>query len=212
MRLFAAVRPPTDVLEHLERALVLARAGSATDDGRGPVRWTVPEDRHLTLAFYGEAPDGALPELEAGLERVAGATESFGLSLQGAGLFDRRTLWIGCGGDVEAMTGLMEDAGALGAEVLGRTDPRRRSRAHLTVGRVRDQARGRSSRRGEAPGVTAVAALAHALAVYRGPSWRVEELELVRSELGAGPGGGARHEVVGTWTIGPPTALGPVAG
>ncbi|WP_182113670.1 MULTISPECIES: RNA 2',3'-cyclic phosphodiesterase [unclassified Actinotalea] len=204
MRLFAAVRPPRDVLDHVERALVLARAGTPTDDGQGPVRWTPPQDRHLTLAFYGEAPDGAVPELAQGLAGLAAATAPFGLSLQGSGLFDRRTLWIGCGGDVASMTALMDGAVSLGAEVLGRQDPRPRSRAHLTVGRVRDQARRRPTRGREQPGVAAVAALSHALAVYRGPGWRVEEIELVRSELGAGPGGAARHEVLEVLRLGPP--------
>lgn len=202
MRLFAAVLPPPHVLDHLESALALARAGSATDDGQGPVRWTPPDDRHLTLAFYGGAPDGVVPELVDGLAELARGTERFELALRGSGLFDRRTLWIGCGGDVAAMTRLMDAASRLGAEVLGRTDDRVRSRAHLTVGRVRDQARRQSSRRRESPGVTAASALSHALAVYEGPAWTVDAVHLVRSELGAGPGGAALHEVVETFRLG----------
>jgi RNA 2',3'-cyclic 3'-phosphodiesterase len=205
VRLFAAVRPPAEVLDHLERALVVARAGSPADDARGPVRWTPAGDRHLTLAFYGGVPEGVVPELVAGLAALAAEVEPFGLALRGAGLFDRRTLWTGCTGDLAALTTLMDGASRLGVEVTGRADERRRSRAHLTVGRVRDQARRRTVRR-EAPGVAAVAVLAHALAVYEGPSWTVRRVELVRSELGAGPGGAARHELVES------LALGAVAG
>lgn len=206
MRLFVAVLPPPHVLDHLERALALARAGSPIDDGQGPVRWTPADDRHLTVAFFGGTPDGAVPELKGGLASLATEHPPFDIALRGSGLFDRRTLWIGCGGDVAGMTALMEGASRLGTEVLGRTDDRVRSRAHLTVGRVRDQARRQSSRRREAPGVTAVTALSHALAVYEGPSWTVEAVHLIRSELGAGAGGAALHEVVESF------ALGPVAG
>ena len=39
--------------------------------------------------------------------------------------------------------------------------------------------------------------LARALAVYSGPEWTVHEVQLVRSRLGEGPGGGVAHEVIG---------------
>ncbi|WP_199425178.1 RNA 2',3'-cyclic phosphodiesterase [Actinotalea solisilvae] len=205
-RLFVAVLPPPPVLEHVDRALVLARAGTAADEGQGPVRWTPAADRHLTLAFYGGVPDGLELEFVEALAGVAAVTPSFGLALRGSGLFDRRTLWIGCGGDVAAMTALTERTTAVGADLLGRTDDRVRHRAHLTVGRVRDQARRSASRRREAPGVVQVQTLAHALAVYSGPAWTVDAFHLLRSELGAGPGGAALHSVVETF------ALGAVAG
>ena len=40
------------------------------------------------------------------------------------------------------------------------------------------------------------------LDTYAGPAWRVEELALVASYLGEGPGGKARHEVVETFALG----------
>ena len=62
MRLFAAVRPPEPVLLHLERALAGVRPLA---DGAG-VRWSSQENLHLTLAFFGDVPDGAVDELGAG--------------------------------------------------------------------------------------------------------------------------------------------------
>ena len=198
MRLFAAVRPPVRVLDHLETALLSARAGTPVDDARGPLRWTTPDDRHLTIAFYGQVSAGLEPELIDALREVAGRTAPFELRLRGAGVFDRRTVWVGCAGD--GITPLMASAGRVGSDLLGRVDDRVGSRAHLTVARVRPTDRARGDRGAAAAGRrgadTAVADLVRALAVSEGPAWLVDEIVLVGSELGAGPGGGARHEPV----------------
>lgn len=192
MRVFAAVQPPPAVLEHLENALAVVRGGapaSARPRSGSPtgLRWTAPEDRHITLAFFGEVPEGYLDDLTQGLDDVARQHDVFEAALRGAGLFDGRTLWVGCAGD--GWPGLMADACALGTELLGRAEDRR-SRPHLTVARARP-ARGRGAGPDALPG-----ALAHTLALYTGPAWAVTELVLVRSQLGAGPGGHPVHDVV----------------
>ena len=226
MRLFAAIVPPQPVLAHLEGALDLARSAPgpwADDRGPAAVRWTPAEDRHLTVAFYGEVPEGATDDLAENLALVARGRAPFRLWLHGAGVFDRRTLWIGCGGDTAALAELSDAASDAGGDVLGRRDPRERSRGHLTIARVRGFARGRpgpggggrrdggrvdggrrppSVRAGTTGPATDVAALAHALAVYRGPDWAVESFALVASELGAGPGGAPRHRTVARFELG----------
>lgn len=201
MRLFAAVQPPVDVLDHLEGALVAVRGGGARTGRQDVLRWTDPEDRHVTVAFFGEVPEGYLDDVATALDDVAADHPPFEALLRGAGLFDGRTLWIGCGG--EGWGPLMADAGRVGEQLLGRREDRR-SRAHLTVARARGGARPGargSGRRGGSPetgGETGgdPAALAHALALYSGPTWTVAELTLVRSRLGEGPGGGPLHDVV----------------
>ena len=213
MRLFAAVLPPRPVLDHLERALVSVRGGTDPQDSRGALRWTPDHQRHLTLAFYGEVPDGSLEDLVSALSAVARTTDPFAVSLRGAGLFDRRTLWIGCAGDTQALTALTARAVRVGVDLYGRQDSHARSRAHLTVARVAGQARARDRRSavrsartdasarggvgaGEQRGGTAeVAAMAHALALYDGPSWTVSEIAVVSSRLGAGPSGHPQHDV-----------------
>jgi len=206
VRLFAAVRPPVDVLDHLEGALASVRAGTEPGPGRGPLRWTVPEDRHVTVAFYGEVPGGRLDEVAQALDDAAAGLAPFAAGLAGAGLFDGRTLWVGCTGD--GWSPLMAAAGGIGTTLLGRPVDRR-SRPHLTVARSRagggrgprgglrgGPRRGPGhGRRGPEGGVDP-AALAHALALYRGPRWTVAEVALVESHLGAGPGGSPRHDVV----------------
>lgn len=208
MRLFAAVHPPAGVLAHLEAALASVRGG----EGRG-LRWTPPEGWHITLAFYGEVPEGYLEDLALALDDVARRHRPFDAALRGAGLFDGRTLWVGCAGD--GWASLMASAGQVGMDLLGRAEDRR-SRPHLTIARTGGRARGRrldgrgggrvagpgggrtigggrtSDRRaGEDP-----AALAHALALYAGPSWTVGEIALVSSRPGAGPSGTPLYDVV----------------
>lgn len=186
MRLFVAALPPTPVLEHLEHALTSVRGALDPGDARGPLRWTPSDQRHLTLAFYGEVPEGALDDLVTATGAVAAGTPQLDLSLRGAGVFDRRTLWVGCAGDTAPLAQLTGDVVDVGRRLFGRHDDRPRSRAHLTVARVRRGER----RTGD------VAALAHALAVYQGPSWVLEDIAVVASQLGAGPAGHPVHEVL----------------
>ncbi|AYJ34196.1 hypothetical protein D4R08_09480 [Corynebacterium xerosis] len=135
MRLFASIRPPEEVREHLVTALRPIR------DDHGPLlRWPDPDQWHVTVAFYGERPDGAVDELAehiaaavattgfptGGSSRPASAdsghpgsgtgssvefpdaaSPSLDLHLRGAGSFSGRTLWIGVGGDIEPLRRLM---------------------------------------------------------------------------------------------------------
>jgi 2'-5' RNA ligase len=208
--LFAAVLPPPRVLDHVEQALDAVR-GSADESGpAGPLRWAQPDDRHLTLAFFGEVSAGSAQDLTAGLRHIAAGHEPFDLQLRGAGVFDRRVFWIGVGGDAEEMATLTAECVDLGGTVTGRQDSRVRSRAHLTVARVRSQHRGRSGpyrrhgrrEEGAAAGADRVAELAHALAVYSGPMWTVEEFALVQSWPGEGRGGGPAYQVLETFGLG----------
>lgn len=209
MRLFAAVQPPPAVLDHLENTLAVTRGETVPGPGArqaGGLRWTPPQDRHVTVAFFGEVPEGYLDDVAHGLDDVAARHRAFEAALRGAGLFDGRTLWVGCAGDGWAP--LMADTCRLGTELLGLAEDHR-SRPHLTIARNRGgRARtgppgGRGSRRRDsggprtgAPSEADPAALAHALALYAGPAWIVSEVLLVRSQLGAGPGGSPRHEIV----------------
>ena len=192
MRLFVAVVPPAPVLEHLELALESVRS-PLPDDARSALRWAPADDRHLTLAFYGEVSAGEAEELSVGLEAVADGRSPLELRLRGAGVFDRRIFWIGCGGDVVPLAALSAACVDLGRDVTGRDDPRVRSRAHLTVARVRGASRASST--------DDVGPLAHALAVYEGPSWQVDKIVLVSSRPGQGRGGGPAYDRVAGFAL-----------
>ncbi len=191
MRLFVAVRPPERVLAHLAAATEAVRGPQA---GPPALRWTPPEQQHITLAFYGEVPDGAAEDLAAGLADVVAAAPAPTLQLVGAGAFSGRTLWAGVrAADPAGLVDLMAAVDALGDAVGAPHEPRDRRRAHLTLARV-----GTRSRRG-----VDLAGIVHALSVYAGPEWTAGRVELVASQLGKGRGGGPLHDVLAALPFAP---------
>lgn len=211
MRVFAGLWPSAVVLDHLAATLVAVAGvdpeqapGCSGEDG---IRWTPAENWHVTLAFYGELGDGRVEVLAESLARVAAEAHGFDLALAGAGLFGRRTLWAGVGGELEAVRALTDACRDAGEAVGARQDDRVRSRPHLTLGRIpsgrgapgaRRDRRTRERSAGSDPGD----ALVHALAVYRGPSWPVDALVLAESRPGEGRAGGPLYRPLGRWPLG----------
>jgi len=176
VRLFVAVDPPTSVREHLEDGTCALRESM---DGW---RWTPSTQWHLTLAFLGEVADDRLPELTRRMGLAARRHEPFDLGLVGMGAFSSlrraRVLWVGVGGDREALTRLADSVSA-GARRARIGLDERRYRPHMTLGR----------RRARAP--EDVSDHVEDERDYRGPTWTVEEFVLVQSHLGRV----VRHEV-----------------
>lgn len=191
MRLFAAITPPAEVLDHLENALDLLGSlpAPAPRSGRGAggrgrraalrSPWTPRATWHVTLAFFGDVPDGVVPDLTDAVAAVASQVEPFTVRLAGAGVFRSTVMWVGVSGETEPLTGLMHDLVDVGAEFTSMRDTRERNRAHLTISR--------------AGASVDPAHVAHALAVYRGPEWTVDAVELVESRLGQGEQGRPIH-------------------
>ena len=202
MRLFVALRPPEPVLLHLDLALRTVAVRVDTGDRSSPVRWTEVENRHLTVAFFGEVADALvddLDDLDDEIDAAVTGVEPFELHLRGAGVFAHRTLWVGVGGDVDALRRLSDAVGRAGADLVARSDDRVCSRPHLTVGRVDPSIRRLRSRwTRQAQPEDPADALAGALAVYAGPSWLVEDVHLLASQPGAGRGGGPLHTTIRT--------------
>ncbi|MPV37723.1 2'-5' RNA ligase family protein [Georgenia subflava] len=206
MRLFVSLPLPATVQDHLGLAVNSVTAQDPVPDlSRGPraLRWVPAEQRHITLAFYGEVPDGALGDLTERLTEVTSGFAPMRLQLRGAGVFSRRTLWVGvhegsraAGGrwlwdeeTGEGQTGrlvdlmaALEDAG----EPFSHVERRNRHRAHVTLARL-------SNRRPEDAELTR---RAQALSVYAGPPWTATHARLMVSDLGAGKGGGPIHETI----------------
>lgn len=208
MRLFTAVYPSDAALSHLDLALGGVGGDAVTDPGSG-LRWVPAAQRHVTLAFHGSVPDGAVPGYVEALGEALTHVDPFDLALAGSGTFGGRTLWVGVRGDVSALRGLGETVAEVAdAEGLP-ADARATGRAHLTVARAsvsrtpaERRGRSRSRRRGPEVETHPFAAWARALAVYAGPRWAVGRVHVVASELGAGRSGGPAHSDVAVLPVG----------
>ncbi len=137
IRAFIAIGLPANV----KAALGDVAAALAAGVPRGAVRWVRPEQMHLTLRFLGDTPIDRLPALAAALDDVAGRQASFVLRLTTTGCFPNarrpRVVWVGLGGEAAALAALVAGLNAaLGA--LGLPPENKPFRAHLTLGRVKD--------------------------------------------------------------------------
>ncbi|GAC1411485.1 MAG: RNA 2',3'-cyclic phosphodiesterase [Actinomycetota bacterium] len=131
MRLFVGV-PVTDAVRDEtvrvtnELAPVIPRA-----------RWVPPENVHITIAFLGGVEDPE-PVFDA-VDTAASAVPPMSLTLTGTGCFPNpkraRVLWIGLGGDADALGVLAQEVRTVFAPLGVPTESRRFS-AHVTIARL----------------------------------------------------------------------------
>jgi 2'-5' RNA ligase len=186
MRLFVAVIPPEHVLEDLGDFLEPRREAGTE------LRWTDPNQWHLTLSFMGEVPERTLEPL---VERLAARATRFAaetVRIAGAGAFPNpyraRVLWAGVeeqvdGGLRSLATGIRHACSAAGAAPEGG-----RFHPHITLARLRRP-------------VEATRWL-RVLEGYAGPSWTAGDVTLIASHLGEGRGNRPRYEEIATFPLG----------
>lgn len=185
--MFVAALPPDDVVDSLEEFLAPRR--EATE-----LRWTVPEQWHLTLAFFGSVPDRSLDDLVERLARAARRRSPMSSAVAGGGAFphvgNAKVLWTGLDLDDadraelrHLATGCRTAGSRAGIGVDGR-----RFHPHLTLARLR-------------PPIEATSWV-RLLDGYRSPPWPVTEITLIESHLGEGPHRRPRYEFVETFPIG----------
>jgi 2'-5' RNA ligase len=164
IRAFFAIEPGPDARR---AATDLARRLRGDSGGDG-VRWVRPEALHVTLRFLGEIEATRAPPLARRASQGLAALRPFALRLGPVELFPspRRPRVIALG--LEPVAPLLELAEAVERACVAQGFPAedRPFRAHLTLGRVREQR------------LPAVAALAPSAAEFA-----VEEAVLFRSEL-----------------------------
>lgn len=184
--MFVALVPPEDALEDLEQFL------APRQDADERLRWTAPEQWHVTLAFMPEVPDRTLDDLHARLERAAGRRSRFAVTVAGGGAFPNpaRAKVLYGGLDVEdaeelrrLSVGARAAANKAGAEAQGGP-----FRPHLTLARIRRP--------------FDVTRWLRVLDAYRGPRWAADQIALVQSHLGEGPHNRPRYEVIESFPIG----------
>lgn len=190
MRVFAAVVPSEAAVESLGEFLTSRR-----EAGRD-LRWTSPEQWHVTLAFSGAAPARAEEDLVERLARAGRRRTPFRMRLTGAGAFPDpsrgRVLYLGVQADSpwnddeelrRLATGTRAAFAKSGCPVDGA-----RFTPHITVARVgppRDVVR-----------------WVRVLATFTSDWFDVEEFVLIESHLGEGPRGRPRYEERARFSIG----------
>ena len=187
MRLFVALVPPDEAVEHLDAFLEVRRVAA-------PYRWATAEQLHVTLAFYGDVEERRLEDLAERLGRAAARRTAFGTAIAGGGAFPHvgraRVLWAGLDLDDTGRTeldrlatGCRAAASRAGIAVDGQ-----RFRPHVTLARLGHPAE--------------VSDWVRLLDAYAGPRWVADRITLVASYLGEGPRGRPRYEVVDSFALG----------
>ena len=184
MRLFVALWPAAEVVEHLRAAMADAADRVGVSSG---LRWVAPPQLHLTVAFLGEVDPPRQAQIEARLGRVCGRYPPLTLSLAGAGRFGERILFVKVTGEREQL-GHLAMSVAAAARRAGLALEDRPWRAHITLARARQGGGG-------------LRELARALDGYRSDPWTAGDLELVHSRLGAGEDRGSSYQTLARWSL-----------
>ena len=134
------------------------------------VRWSKPENVHITLRFLGEVPDKLLPQVFEAAEKAASRCAPFMLRLGGASGFggkNPRVLFLEVYGETDSLKNLQRELEEeLAGRGFGKED--RPFTPHLTLGRRKS---------GTLP------ADWHKLAVPEPLEWEVAELVVYASKL-----------------------------
>lgn len=140
IRLFAAIK----LSEDLEHELYALEGMLRSETLMRPVRWVVPENIHLTVKFLGQVEAARIPDSSAALSNSAKSVSPFTLTVRGLGCFPNfkrpDVIWAGLGGQLTEAAELVrrvEEAFA----AIGFTRETRPFSPHLTLGRVRREAR-----------------------------------------------------------------------
>ncbi|MGL4611863.1 MAG: RNA 2',3'-cyclic phosphodiesterase [Trueperaceae bacterium] len=103
------------------------------------VRWTTPEQWHLTLAFLGATNRERLPTIQNIMERSAKQLQTFSLETTNLGTFPSlkrpSVVWLGVGGDIATLQTLQYK---LTEGLTGLLEPHEKPfKPHLTLARIK---------------------------------------------------------------------------
>ncbi len=139
IRAFIAI----ELSDEVKRALKTLQ-GKLKSVSRAPVKWTDPEGTHLTLQFLGNVDSDKVIRISAALKSASRGIHLLRLRVNGLGVFPGptrvRVVWVGLDGDLEALNRLQKNI-ETALEPLGFKPEARAFTPHLTLGRVRDDAR-----------------------------------------------------------------------
>lgn len=179
VRAFVAIALAPEARQFCADALERVRSGLGSVSAAG--RWVDPAALHLTVKFLGAVPTSQVPILLERLQARLRGQIAFELAIGRLGVFPNprapRVLWLDVLGDRAAL-GATRERVEVATEPLGYPREKRPFQPHLTLGRVREAT--------TAPDLAAIGRLPAAWPDQTSEPFRVESLEVMRSELGPG--------------------------
>lgn len=181
MRLFCAVELSDEARAGASEHIALLHDAEL----KAGVRWERPDKLHITMKFFGEITENRIVDLTQAVERASGMCDEFTATLEGTGTFPPRALprvwWLGVGDETGGLQKLYERLETECA-VSGFAPDERRFHPHITIGRT-----------GRSPKEVVGLAHLHRTAEFAPIRFKVTELVVMKSELGAG---GSRYTVL----------------
>jgi 2'-5' RNA ligase len=189
LRLFVAIPMPEAVRTEIVRVQQeLQRLVS-----RDAVRWTKPEQFHLTLRFLGDVPAERVAALQEAVNAVCLGSSALRLRAQGVGFFPNarspRVIWAGVNDGEGRLVDLQKKIEAA-VQPFAEGPSSENFAGHVTIGRVKFLKR---------PDIEKLAAHAQAIKDRLFGEWTANEVELIRSDLAPT---GARHTLLAAIRLG----------
>ncbi|MBM3834377.1 MAG: RNA 2',3'-cyclic phosphodiesterase [Verrucomicrobia bacterium] len=172
VRAFVSISPEAELIAELRKL----QETVAPDCERRLVKWTRPDQIHLTLRFLGNVRAEQVNPLSEALRRACEPFQPFEIRVDQIGCFPspRRpsVIWVGIAGDLNQLQKLQE-AVQHATEPFARHSENRAFHPHLTIGRVK--ARGGDWGSGD---------WIRQAQVTSNGKWSVTEVKLMQSKLG----------------------------
>ena len=172
-RLFVAIKVPEKVRENMLRV----QREWQTLVPRGVVRWTKPEQFHLTLRFLGDVPSDQVVGLQESLRTACSGTPPLHLQAHGVGFFPNarspRVIWVGIDDDEDRLAAFQKKIQSAVQTYMAEQGENQFA-GHITLGRFKQFSR---------HGISQLVNHAESMKSRSFGEWTSRETELIRSEL-----------------------------
>jgi 2'-5' RNA ligase len=188
LRLFIAIAVPPEVRETIGRAQGRLQRHSPP----GAMRWTRPDQFHVTLKFLGDVPEEDATAVAQSLRPICAASPALRLSAYGIGFFPNarqpRVIWAGVtDGQAQLVKVHRQIDDAL--RWLAPAERPEKFTGHITLGRFKP---------GHHVAIPKLLELAVGFRDRHCGAWQAGEVEIMRSELTSI---GAEHTVMATFKL-----------
>ncbi|MGA2801412.1 MAG: RNA 2',3'-cyclic phosphodiesterase [Verrucomicrobiota bacterium] len=189
LRLFVAIPVPEAVRNEVIRVQRELRRLVPPD----AIRWTKPEQFHLTLRFLGDVSSDRVAALKESVHTVCSGESALRLCAQGVGFFPNtrspRVVWAGVN-DGEGRLADLQKKIESAVQLFTKEPGTERFAGHMTLGRVKFLKR---------PEIEKLAAHAQTVKDRLLGEWTAQEIEIIRSELSPE---GARYTSLAVFQLG----------